>query len=342
MNFDLSFFKEITMEIFQTDSPSGFSNSINDKIKSILNIIGFDNVKVSNTNCVEVLVEGINHQKKIGVASHVDTLGLMVRSINVDGTLNVTNVGGPCIPTLDGEYCKIYTRDGRYYSGTILSNSPSVHVYKDSSTKDRNIDNIVVRIDKRVMNKDDVLKLGINNGDYVCYDPKTIFVEDFLKSRFIDDKASACIILTVLDYMKKNNIKPIYDTKFFFTNFEEVGHGASAITDIDEFLAIDMGCVGKDLDGNEYAVSICAKDSSGPYDYDLTTKLINLAKDNELNYTIDIFPYYSSDASAAQRGGLNCKAALIGTGVAASHGMERTHLEGIENTMKLLFLYLTK
>ena len=342
MEFNFEFFERIAMEIFKTDSPSGFCININKKIIDILSDIGYDNVIVTNSNCVVVNVEGKNKDKRLGVAAHVDTLGLMVRSINSDGTLNVTNIGGPCIPTLDGEYCKIITRNNVEYNGTILSNSPSVHVYKDSSTKERNVDNIIVRIDKKVLSKKDVLELGINNGDYICYDPKTVFVEGYLKSRFIDDKASACIILTVLEYMKKNNIKPTYDTNFYFTNYEEVGHGASSIRNIDELLAVDMGCVGKDLAGNEYAVSICAKDSSGPYDYELTTKLINLAKENNLNYTIDIFPYYSSDASAAQRGGLNCKAALIGTGVAASHGMERTHLEGIENTINLLFLYLTK
>ena len=102
-----------------------------------------------------------------------------------------------------------------------------------------------------------------------------------------------------------------------------------------------MGCIGKDLAGNEYAVSICAKDSGGPYSYDLTNKLINLAKKENVNYVVDIFPFYGSDIGAAWRAGIDCKGALIGPGVHASHGMERTHFSALEETMKLLYLYLT-
>ena len=82
------------------------------------------------------------------------------------------------------------------------------------------------------------------------------------------------------------------------------------------------------------------KDGSGPYDYDLTSKLIELARTQQLQYAIDIYPYYSSDVSAALRGGNNIKGALIGPGVAASHGMERTHLQAVENTLKLLLAYI--
>ena len=267
----------------------------------------------------------------------------MVRSIKGDGTLAVTNVGGPSIPTLDGEYCKIMTRDGKVYSGTILCSSASVHVYEDAKNKPRDIDSMIVRIDEKVNSKDDVEKLGIDNGDYIFIDPKTTLTPSgFLKSRFIDDKGSVCAILGVLKELKEKNMLPAYDTVVYFVNQEEVGHGAATIdTDIDEFVTVDMGCIGKDLAGNEYAVSICAKDSGGPYSYELTTKLIQMAKENNFNYVVDIFPFYGSDIGAAWRSGVDCAGALIGPGVHASHGMERTHLEAIENTMKLLYLYLT-
>lgn len=340
---ELNYFKKIVNDIFLTDSPSGYIKNVNKVLANKLDEIGYNDYKITNKGTVEVFIKGKSAEKTVAIAAHVDTLGLMVRSINSDGTLRVTAIGGPSIPTLDGEYCKIVTRDNKIYTGTILSTSPAVHVFKDSATKSRDIDNIVVRIDEKVKSKNDVLDLGINNGDYVCYDPKTTITESgFLKSRFIDDKASVCIILSVLNYMKENNITPSYDLYCYFTNYEEVGHGASAIRNISELLAVDMGCVGLDLAGNEYSVSICAKDSSGPYNYELTTDLINLAKKNNLNYTVDIFPYYGSDASAALKAGLDCKAALIGTGVCASHGMERTHLDGVNSTMELLLAYLTR
>lgn len=341
MNTD--FLKGLIDDIFLTDSPSGFFHNINNVLILKLKQMGYDDVRVNNKGNVEVNIKGLDHCKRVAVAAHVDTLGLMVRSINADGTLKVTNVGGPSIPTLDGEYCKIVTRDNKIYTGTILSTSPAVHVYKDSATKPRDIDNMIVRIDEKVKSRADVIKLGINNGDYICYDSKTVVTESgYLKSRFIDDKGSVCVILAVLEYMHANNILPKYDVTCYFTNYEEVGHGGATITKVSEFVAVDMGCVGLDLAGDECKVSICAKDSAGPYDYELTNHLISLAKEANLGYVVDIFPYYSSDVSASLRAGLDCKGALIGSGVSASHGMERTHLDGLLNTMKLLYLYLTK
>ncbi len=335
-------FKQYVSDVFSVDSPSGYYCEINKYLVNKIESLGYNNVHITNKGNVELFIEGENKEKNIAIAAHSDTLGLMVRSISGDGTLRVTTIGGPLIPTLDGEYCTIVTRDGKRYSGTILSTSPAVHVFKDSASKPRDADNIIVRIDEKVKSRADVEKLGICAGDYVCYDTKTVITESgFLKSRFIDDKASVCMILSVLEYMKENNIKPKCNVYCYFTNYEEVGHGAASIKNVDEFLAVDMGCVGLDLNGNEYSVSICAKDSSGPYNYELTNSLIDLAKKNDVKYVVDIFPFYGSDASAALRAGVDFKSALIGTGVCASHGMERTHMDGVVNTMKLLLLYLT-
>ena len=335
---------KIVPKIFLTDSPTGYSKNIDNTIINILHEIGYDNVKITNKGNLLVEIEGINNNKIVATSAHADTLGLMVRSINSDGTLKVTNVGGPQAATLDGEYCKVVTRGGKAYTGTVLSTSPSSHVYPDAKSKPRDFDNLVVRLDECVKSKDDVIKLGIDNGDYVCYDPKTVITESgFLKSRFIDDKGSVCAILTVLKRLKEENKKPLYKTLVYFVNQEEVGHGAAAVsTKIDEFVTVDMGCIGLDLAGNEYAVSIAAKDSNGPYDYELTTRLINLAKKNKINYVVDIFPFYGSDIGAAWHAGVDCKGALIGPGVHASHGMERTHLDAIVNTIELLYSYFTE
>ena len=337
------FVKEIIPEIFLCDSPSGYNDKVNQVIGKILTDMGYE-YKIMNKGSIFISIDGVDNSKVVATSAHADTLGLMVRSINTDGTLNVTNIGGPLAPTLDGEYCKIVTRFGKEYTGTVLSDVPSVHVFENAKTEIRDFDHLRVRIDEKVMSKEDVLALGINNGDYVLYDPKTVITESgFLKSRFIDDKGSVCAILGVLRELKEKNIKPKYKTYVYFVHQEEVGHGASTVaSEISEFVTVDMGCVGKDLAGNEYAVSIAAKDSGGPYSYNLTTKLINLAKDNNINYVVDIFPFYGSDIGAAWRAGVDCAGALIGPGVCASHGMERTHLEAIEATMQLLYLYLTK
>ena len=341
ISFDLEVFKSISERVFNCDSPSGYSVNIIKLLREYLDEYKCD-YKVHNKGTIEVFVKGLDSSKVVATSAHVDTLGLMVRSIKANGNLALTKIGGPIIPTLDGEYCKIVTRDNKIYSGTILSTSPAAHVFKDTESKIRDIDNVELRLDEIVKNSEDVKRLGIQNGDFVFIDPKFQITESgFLKTRFIDDKASAVVLLMLLKYCHENKISFKYDTRIYFVVYEEVGHGASCISnDIDEFVTIDMGCVGLDLAGNEYAVSICAKDSSGPYDYELTTRLINLAKENKLNYTVDIFPYYGSDVSCAYKAGKDLKGALIGTGVSASHGMERTHIQGIEATLKLIFAYL--
>lgn len=341
IKFDKKYFSKVAKDMFLCDSPTGYTINVINLIKTYIDEFGFEN-RILNNGALEVTIKGKDHSKVVASSAHCDTLGLMVRSIKSNGNLALTTLGGPITATLDGEYCKIYTRDNKIYTGTILSTSPASHVYKDANTISRNIDNLEVRLDEEVHSKEDVLKLGIENGDIVAYDTKfTLTKSGFLKTRFIDDKASAIILLCLLNEAKKNNYIFKYDTKIYFVVYEEVGHGASMIDkNIDEFVTLDMGCVGLDLAGNEYAVSICAKDSGGPYDYELTTRLINLAKENKLNYTVDIFPYYGSDIGAASSAGVDFKGALIGTGVSASHGMERTHIKGIENTLKLIYLYL--
>jgi len=223
-----------------------------------------------------------------------------------------------------------------------LSKSPSSHVYPDSATKPRDEANMYVRLDEVVKTAADVKKLGIESGDYICIDPKTTVTESgFLKSRFIDDKASVACFITLLKIFKEEKITPAYDVKMLVTMYEEVGHGASYVPDgLYTMLAVDMGCIGTDLNCTEYDVSICAKDSHGPYDYALTTQLIELAKANKLSYAVDIYPFYGSDVGAMWSAGHDVPGALIGTGVHASHGMERTHFEGIKNTISLMALYL--
>ena len=341
INFDLDLFKTISKNVFLCDSPTGYTNGIIKVIEKYIKQYGYD-YKILNNGALEVFIKGKDSSKLVATSAHCDTLGLMVRSIKSNGKLALTCLGGPVTPTLDGEYCTIYTRDNKKYTGTILSTSPAAHVFNDANSKSRSIDNLEVRLDEIVNSVEDVKKLGIENGDIVCYDPKYLVTDTgFLKTRFIDDKASVVVLLMLLDYTSKNKIQLKYDTKIYFVVYEEVGHGASMVDrNISEFVTLDMGCVGLDLSGNEYAVSICAKDSGGPYDYDLITMLINLAKENKLNYTVDIFPYYGSDIGAASRAGVDFKGALIGSGVSASHGMERTHIQGIENTLKLIYLYL--
>ena len=344
---ELSINKEYVLDtakkILEFNSPTGFCFEIMDVIKDIVDGFGYE-FETTNKGCGIITVKGKSNDKVIGLSAHVDTLGAMVRSITSEGKLKFTLLGGPIVPTLDGEYCKIRTRDGKIYTGTFLSESPAAHVFDDSATRKRDEKNMEIRIDEVVSSKEDIEKLGICPGDFIFIDTKTTITESgFIKSRFIDDKGSVSALMGLLEAMSRQKVVPSYTTKILISTYEEVGHGASYIPqDITEMIAVDMGCIGDDLSCTELDVSICAKDSAGPYDFNMTTDLINLAKANNIRYAVDIYPRYGSDVGAALRGGNNIRGALIGPGVHASHGMERTHYKAIESTIKLLYLYLTK
>ncbi len=339
MNLDRDYILNLAKEILLIPSPSGYTKNISKRIELEADKyeLNYERTKKGNT----IITFPGKSDYIVGLSVHVDTLGAMVRSISANGEIKFTTIGGPIWPTLDGEYCSIVTRDNKTYTGTFLSTSPAIHVFKDAKTKKRDPENMYVRIDEVVKTKEDVTKLGIEVGNFIIVDPKTVITESgFVKSRFLDDKINVASIFGLIKYLKENNITPKYNLKFIISTYEEVGHGASFIPELDEMIAVDMGCIGDDLTCTEYDVSICPKDSSGPYDYELTNKLVKVAKDNKISHAIDIYPYYGSDVSAAIRGGNDFKGALLGPGVHASHGMERTHVKGIENTIKLLLNYL--
>ena len=332
---------DYAQQLLGIDSPTGFTRHAIAWIEEQVQALGYTCYRNAKGNLI-VEIEGPADQPVVAVSAHTDTLGLMVRAIKKDGKLAFTRLGGPCLPTLDGEYCRIITRQGKVYTGTILSTAPAVHVYKEASSQERSEEMMEVRIDELVRNEADVRQLGIQAGDIIAIDPKTtITPSGFIKSRFLDDKISAAIFLTLLKALKDENVTLPQKAYFLFSTYEEVGHGASWIPgDVTELLAVDMGCIGTDLSCTETDVSICAKDSGGPYDYQMTSRLIELAQAHQLPYAVDIYPFYGSDCGAALKGGNDIRGALIGPGVHASHGMERTHMQGVSAAYTLLAAYL--
>ncbi len=341
MHIDKSYVLNLAEEILSIPSPSGYTKEISERIIKEATSFGLHHERTKKGN-VLITMPG-KSDKRIGLSVHVDTLGAMVRSINADGSLRFTTIGGPLWATMDGEYCTVCTREGKHYTGTFLSTSPAVHVFKDAAKKERSPENMVVRIDETVKSKEDVEQLGIGVGDYLFFDPKTtITPSGFIKSRFLDDKINVASIFGLIKALKDADEQPAHTLIFIISTYEEVGHGAAYIPDLDEMVAVDMGCIGDDLSCTEYDVSICAKDSSGPYDYELTSLFKTLATQNNINHAVDIYPYYGSDVSAAMRGGNDLKGALIGPGVHASHGMERTHYDAVQSTIDLLYHYVMK
>ena len=277
----------------------------------------------------------------LSIAGHIDTLGAIVAGIHEDGTLRISLLNGLSLNMAEGEYCRIHTHSGKIFTGTLLLNNPSVHANNKVSTEARSIDNMHIRIDERVKSKSDTEKLGVCVGDIVAFDTRYQELKSgYIKSRFLDNKAG-CFTMLELAARVRNSSRS-YPVELFFSNYEEVGHGgaggyANTITDM---LVVDMGVVGSNVEGREDTCSICAKDSSGPYDYTFRKKLVDLARKNKIPHRVDVYPYYSSDGSAALRAGGQYRVALIGMGVAASHGVERTHKKGIEATVDLMEAYL--
>lgn len=335
---------KVLERLLSTPSPSGFCKEAIRYVREEADKLGFASEATPKGNAI-ITIAGSGESEgagTLGLTAHVDTLGAMVRAIKPGGTLRFTCVGGYMMHSVEGEYCLIHTRDGRTYEGTVLPIKPSVHVYTDARDMKRDEANMEIRIDEIVKSKEDAEKLGIAVGDYISWDPRTRMLPNGLvKSRHLDDKASVAALLGVLEWLKREGKQPKRTVKVIISTYEEVGHGSSYIPpDITEMLAIDMGALGDDLSATEYDVSICAKDSTGPYDYDMTSALIDLSKQAGIPHAVDIYPHYGSDASAALHGGSNIRAALIGPGVHASHSMERTHADAIVNTGALVALYM--
>ena len=324
-------------------SPTGFTREVSDYLVEEVERLGYTAIR-TNKGGVNVVVKGKNDNKHRVVTAHVDTLGAMVRGVKADGRLKMAKIGGYPWNMIEGENCLVHVAStGKTVSGTILIHQTSTHVYRDAGTAERTEDNMEVRLDAKVRNEKETRDLGIDVGDFISFDPRTIITETgFIKSRFLDDKVSAAILLDLLRKYKEENIQLPHTTHFMFSVFEEVGHGANSNLPKEavEYLAVDMGAMGDDQQTDEYTVSICVKDASGPYNYEFRNHLVQLAKENGIQYKLDIYPYYGSDASAAMRAGAEVKHALLGAGIESSHSYERTHIDSVEETYKMVNVYL--
>ncbi|MCR5610446.1 MAG: M42 family metallopeptidase [Clostridiales bacterium] len=323
-------------KIISIDSPTGFTKRAADYTVERLRELGYAPEK-TNKGCVLCCLGGEGNP--IVFSAHLDTLGGMVAEVKGNGRLRLTRIGGMNANNAECENARVYTRDGRVYEGCFQMNDPSVHVNGDYSKQERNWDSMELVLDEKTASKDDTEKLGIATGDYVCFDPRFRVTEKgYIKSRFLDDKLSVAILLDFARRIKEEGLKLTRKVYIYITVFEEVGHGCSSgiPADAKDIISVDMGCVGLGLACREDQVSICVKDSHGPYNYDLTGELIDTAKRLGLDYALDVYPYYGSDADAALDAGYDLRHGLIGAGVYASHGYERSHVKGAENTLKLV------
>ena len=331
-----------TAALLAIDSPSGFTDKAAQWVKQAFESLGFC-AQITTKGGVIADLGGADSQDGLLLAAHMDTLGAMVAEVKSNGRLRVTPLGGLNANNTETETVRVYTREGKVLEGTLQLCNASIHVNGEYDTTKRNFDTVEVLLDEDVSNADDVKALGIQVGDIVCPDPRARKTETgYLKSRYLDDKLSVGILLGFAKYLSDNHITLKRRTWVHVTAYEEVGHGGSGSVPegVTEALSVDMGCVGNGLQCTEKQVSICAKDSGGPYNYAIVGKLIEAAKKTGADYAVDVYPHYGSDVEATLRAGYDIRHGLIGAGVYASHGYERSHIDGVYNTLKILYGYL--
>ena len=324
------------------DSPTGFTAKAAAWVVDAFSGLGF---RASLTRKGGVLIDlgGQDENDGLLLEAHTDTLGAMVAEVKGNGRLRLTNLGGMNPNNAETENVRVYTREGKVIEGTCQLCNASVHVNGDYSTTKRSYDTMEVVLDEKADSAEETAALGIQVGDVVCFEPRTRITDSgYIKSRFLDDKLSVGILLGLAKYMADNHITPKRRVWVHVTVYEEVGHGGCAPVPegVTEAISVDMGCVGNGLKCTERQVSICVKDSGGPYSYEVVGKLLEAAKKEQADYALDVYPHYGSDVEATLGAGHDLRHGLIGAGVYASHGYERSHVDGVYNTLKVLKGYL--
>jgi len=338
----IDYILEQTKAVLDIDSPTGYTKDAVEYLCGVYRELGYEPV-ITKKGGLLVDLGPADGEDPILVEAHLDTLGAMVAEVKGNGRLRLTPLGGMNPNNAEAENCRVITRSGKRYEGTFQLADASVHVNGSYNDTKRGYDKMEVVLDEAVSNKDDVANLGIMVGDIVAFEPRTRITESgYIKSRFLDDKLSVGILLGYAKWLKDENVRPSRKVYHHMSVYEEVGHGASGTVpaDVNEILSVDMGCVGDGLACTEKQVSICAKDSRGPYNYDVVGALIEAAKKAKADFAVDVYPFYGSDADAALVAGHDVKHGLIGAGVYASHGYERSHVDGVKHTFELLKAYL--
>jgi putative aminopeptidase FrvX len=330
-------------ELLNIPSPTGFAESAIAFTEKTFS--KYPNLTISRTQkgALLIFLPGESSTSPRALTAHVDTLGAMVKEIKSNGRLQLSKLGGYAWNAVEGEGCTVFTRKGERIRGSFLLNKASTHVFGTDVTKEERLDeNMEVRLDARTQSSSETIDLGIDIGDFVAFDPRVELTNGFIRSRHLDDKACVAAIFASVDAMTDEGKKPSRDTYILISNYEEVGHGASAgiPEEVKELLAVDMAAVGEGQNSSEFFASICVKDSGGPYHHGFSNRMRDLADAHKIPYMVDIYPYYGSDGEAFWRAGGDVAVALIGPGVDASHNYERTHTEALEATANWITAYL--
>jgi putative aminopeptidase FrvX len=340
---DTGYLLDFLTGLLNTPSPTGLAEPAIAYTEKAL--AAFPDLIIGRTRKGALLVTwpGQRQDAPRALTAHADTLGAMVKEIKENGRLKMTQIGSYAWNTIEGEGCTVFTEKGKHVRGSILLSTASAHVYgKQVGESKRDEETMEIRLDELIHSAAETRALGIRVGDFVAFDPRVEVTNNFVRSRHLDDKACVANILSAVKTLHEAGLQPLQTTYLLISNYEEAGHGAAVgiPAEVVELIAVDMAAVGEGQTSDEFHVSICVKDSGGPYHHGLSQRLRQLAEQNEIPYRVDIYPYYGSDGEAFWRAGGDVAMALIGPGVDASHNYERTHLEALVATTQWILAYL--
>jgi putative aminopeptidase FrvX len=342
-SIDPTYLLDFLKVLLETASPTGYTDLAIQRVSEAL--APFPELSLARTRKGALVAAwpGESTDSPRALTAHVDTLGAMVKEIKTNGRLKLSKIGGFAWNTVEGEGCTIFTSQGETVRGSLLLTKASSHVFAAQVTESKRDDeNMEVRLDARTGSPEETRALGIEVGDFVAFDPRVELNGGFVRSRHLDDKACAACLVAAVKTMHDAGLRPAQKTYLHFSNYEEVGHGASAgiPAEVTELISVDMAAVGEGQTSDEFHATLCVKDSGGPYHHGLSQRMRRLADENGIPYKVDIYPYYGSDGEAFWHAGGDVAVALIGPGVDASHNYERTHTEALLATTRWIVAYL--
>jgi peptidase M42 family hydrolase len=341
---DDEYLTDILLELLRTPSPSGRTDAVMQIIGERIEAIGVP-IEMTRRGVLRATLAGGRQDASRAVVVHADTIGAMVKRIKDNGRIEVVPVGTHSARFAEGAHVTVFPDDlSMFFTGTVLPLMSSGHNFGEAvDTQGVGWHQVEVRLDEDVASQADVRALGINIGDFVALDAAPqITPNGFVKSRHLDDKAGVAACMAALKALVDHSAPIPVAAHLLVTIGEEVGMGLTHGIDdtVAELVAVDNAVVSEGQESREDTVNIAMLDSTGPFDYHLTRRLIGLCADNDIPHRRDVYRFYRSDAAPAIESGVECRAALLGFGVESSHGHERTHLTGLRRLAELLTVYL--
>jgi peptidase M42 family hydrolase len=340
LEIDIEYLQDRLTDLLRIASPTGYTDTIVRHVSHQLDELGVA-YELTRRGAIRAHIPGRNAAGARAIVSHLDTLGAQVKSLKRNGRVELVPIGTWSARFAEGARTTIFTGQGTY-RGTILPLKASGHTYGDEvDSAPIGWEHVELRVDALAQHDRHLARLGIEIGDIVAIDPQPEFLDNgFIVSRHLDNKAGVAVMLAAMKAMKDAGQPPV-DIFWLFTITEEVGHGASGILPLNvaAMVAVDNGTTAEGQNSSEFGVTVCMADQTGPFDYHLTNKLVELCRAHDIRCQKDVFRYYRSDSASAIEAGADVRTALITFGVSASHGYERIHMHALRSLAELITAY---